>query len=295
MVADTTGAGDAFVAGFLQVWLRRGAGAETPFLCWRRRYALVIELQHASSSSHDPSSLSVLQHQAPGLLATDATRRERVGEILHVAERLGVELARAVNGEVRFDGATRRSTRPTPRTTARSPRRRLPHDEDDVVAAVEVCRASGAPILGQGAGTSLAGQGCNVAVVFDVSRHMNRILELDPGTTHRSGPTRCRARRPRDAAAEVHGLTFGPDPATHAWCTIGGMVGNNSCGTHALYAGKTVDNVERLTVVTYDGARLDVGAVRRRRASNGSSRRRRRHGSDPCGAEEPARAATTPS
>ena len=58
----------------------------------------------------------------------------------------------------------------------------------------------------------------------------------------------------------AHGLTFGPDPATHAWCTLGGMIGNNSCGTHSLRHGKTVDNVERLRIVTYGGDSFEVGA-----------------------------------
>lgn len=131
-------------------------------------------------------------------------------------------------------------------------------EEADVLAALQVCRDFGVPVLARGAGTSLAGQGCNVAVVFDMSRHMTRILELDPvRRTARIEPGV--VLDDLRAAAEVHGLTFGPDPATHAWCTIGGMVGNNSCGTHSLSAGKTVDNVERLTVITYAGARVDVG------------------------------------
>ncbi|MGZ5477873.1 MAG: FAD-binding and (Fe-S)-binding domain-containing protein, partial [Thermoanaerobaculia bacterium] len=60
-------------------------------------------------------------------------------------------------------------------------------------------------------------------------------------------------------AAEQHNLTFGPDPATHTHCTIGGMIGNNSCGVHALMAGKTVDNIDELDILTYDGLRLRVG------------------------------------
>src|SRR5262249_33273210 len=63
------------------------------------------------------------------------------------------------------------------------------------------------------------------------------------------------------AAAEAHGLTFGPDPASHGWCTLGGMIGNNSCGVHSILAGKTDVNVESLDVLTYDGTRMRVGAV----------------------------------
>jgi FAD/FMN-containing dehydrogenase/Fe-S oxidoreductase len=170
------------------------------------------------------------------------------------------ELRSVLRGEVLFDGATRGVY-----ATDSSNYRQIPLgvvypvDEDDVVRAVEVCARHGAPILGRGAGTSLAGQACNVAVVLDMSRHMNAILELDP-------VRRVARVQPGvvlddlNAAARALDLTFGPDPATHAWCTIGGMVGNNSCGTHALHYGKTVDNIEELRVVTYQGERMVLGA-----------------------------------
>ncbi len=135
----------------------------------------------------------------------------------------------------------------------------LPLDHDDVVATLRICADADAAVVARGAGTSLAGQACNVAVVVDLSRHMTRILELDPVARIarvQPGVVLDDLRR----AAEEHGLTFGPDPATHAWCTLGGMIGNNSCGSHALFAGKTVDNVERLTLVTYGGTTLDLGA-----------------------------------
>src|SRR5215204_4822636 len=87
---------------------------------------------------------------------------------------------------------------------------------------------------------------------------MNRILDVDIASrTARVQPgvilDTLRAR------AERHQLTFGPDPSTHSRCSLGGMIGNNSCGTHSLMAGKTVDNVEELEVLTYDGLRLRVG------------------------------------
>jgi FAD/FMN-containing dehydrogenase/Fe-S oxidoreductase len=134
----------------------------------------------------------------------------------------------------------------------------FPRDERDVLAALEVCAEGDVPVLGRGAGTSLAGQACNEAVVFDFSRHMTAILEIDPrARTARVQPGVVLDDLRR--AAQLHGLTFGPDPATHAWCTLGGMIGNNSCGTHALYAGKTVDNVDRLRVATYTGAVYELG------------------------------------
>jgi FAD/FMN-containing dehydrogenase/Fe-S oxidoreductase len=136
----------------------------------------------------------------------------------------------------------------------------VPRDEADVAATIKACREVGAPILPRGAGTSLAGQCCNVAVVVDFSKHLNRILSLDPaGRTARVQPGIV-LDRVRDAA-EVHHLTFAPDPATHSRCTLGGMIGNNSCGVHALMGGKTVDNVHALDVILYDGTRLTVGAT----------------------------------
>ena len=134
-----------------------------------------------------------------------------------------------------------------------------PRDHEDVVTAMQVCADFDAPVVARGAGTSLAGQACNVAVVVDTGRNMSRILEIDPDrreATVEPGVVLDDLRN----AAQVHGMTFGPDPATHAWCTLGGMIGNNSCGTHAIHAGKTADNVERLRVVMYGGETLDVGA-----------------------------------
>lgn len=135
----------------------------------------------------------------------------------------------------------------------------MPKDDDDVRTAVAACRAFDAPILARGAGTSLAGQSCNVAVILDFTKYMNGISELNPVTRiARVQPgvvlDTLRAR------AEQHGLTFGPDPSTHSRCSLGGMIGNNSCGTHSLVAGKTVDNVHDLRILLYDGTELTVGA-----------------------------------
>ena len=134
----------------------------------------------------------------------------------------------------------------------------VPRDADDVVAAMAACRKYGAPVLARGAGTSLAGQCCNVAVVFDFTKYMNRILELDPKrgfATVQPGVVLDTLRN----QAEAYKLTFAPDPSTHNRCTIGGMIGNNSCGTHSLLGGKTVDNVEELRILLYDGTQMTVG------------------------------------
>ena len=134
----------------------------------------------------------------------------------------------------------------------------VPRDADDVVAAVAVCRKYGAPVLARGAGTSLAGQCCNVAVVLDFTKYMNRILELDPHQ-HFARVQPGVVLDTLRSQAEVHKLTFAPDPSTHNRCTIGGMIGNNSCGTHSLLGGKTVDNIEELRILLYDGTQMTVG------------------------------------
>lgn len=169
------------------------------------------------------------------------------------------DLRAAIEGDVLFDAGTRAmyasdssNYRQVPIGVVR------PRSAEDVLATLEVARAHGAPILGRGAGTSLAGQCCNVAIVLDFSRHMNRILEVDPAGRFARVEPGVVLDNLRDSA-EAHGLTFGPDPATHSRCTLGGMIGNNSCGVHSIMAGKTDANVEELDVVTWDGARFTVG------------------------------------
>ncbi len=149
----------------------------------------------------------------------------------------------------------------------------IPRDNDDVLAAISVCREFQAPLLCRGGGTSLAGQCCNVAVVLDFSKYMSNILEIDPDrriARVQPGVVLDKLRN----AAEKHHLTFAPDPATHDRCTIGGMIGNNSCGVHSVMAGKTDDNIEELEVVTYDGARLRLGkdVIQDHAARSGSGR-----------------------
>jgi len=175
------------------------------------------------------------------------------------AAALEAALRGALRGEVRFDAGSRAAYacdasnyRQVPIGVV------LPRSAEDIVAAVAQCRAHGAPVLARGCGTSLGGQSVNVAVVIDTSRHMDRVLELDAAArTARVEPgVICDALR---AAAERRGLTFAPDPATHSRCTLGGMIGNNSCGPHSVMAGKTVENIEALEVLTYDGARFWCG------------------------------------
>jgi FAD/FMN-containing dehydrogenase/Fe-S oxidoreductase len=134
----------------------------------------------------------------------------------------------------------------------------LPRDAADVEAALAACRAAGAAVLPRGAGTSVAGQCVNVAVVFDFSRHMHGLTSIDPAAklaTVEPGIVLDRLRE----AAERHHLTYAPDPASHSRCTLGGMIGNNSCGVHGLLGGKVADNVESLDLMLYDGTRMTVG------------------------------------
>ena len=133
-----------------------------------------------------------------------------------------------------------------------------PRDAADVEAALSACHATGAAVLPRGAGTSLAGQCANVAVVFDFSRYMHGLTSIDPGAKLATVQPGIVLDRLRDAA-EHHHLTYAPDPATHSRCTLGGMIGNNSCGVHGLLGGKVVDNVESLDIVLYDGTRMTVG------------------------------------
>ena len=183
----------------------------------------------------------------------------RYAEKFPAAADLELALRQKIRGEVRFDDTSRALY-----ATDASNYRHIPIglviplDEADVIATVEICRHFNAPILSRGGGTSLAGQGCNFAVILDFSKYMNKMGAVDPvtRTVHvQPGIVLDRVRE----AAEKFALTYAPDPATHSRCTIGGMIGNNSCGIHALMGGKTVDNIQSLDILLYDGTRLTVG------------------------------------
>ncbi len=175
---------------------------------------------------------------------------------------LAAELARSIEGEVRFDPGSRAlyatdasNYRQVPIGVV------IPKSKEDVVRTVEVCRRHGAAVLPRGGGTSLCGQCCNVAVVIDFSKHLNRVLEIDPATKTARVEPGCVLDDLRHAAGR-HGLTFAPDPATHNHNTLGGMIGNNSCGPHSVMGGETVDNVIELEVLTYGGQRMRLGPDR---------------------------------
>jgi FAD/FMN-containing dehydrogenase/Fe-S oxidoreductase len=171
---------------------------------------------------------------------------------------LARELASSVAGEVRFSAGSRAlyandgsSYRQVPLGVV------VPRKADDVVATVSLCREFGAPVFARGAGTGLAGQTVNEAVLIDFSKYMRRLVSLDPEARHARVQPGLVLDRLRERAEE-HNLTYGPDPATHSRCTLGGMIGNNSCGVHSIIAGVTADNVESLDVLLYDGTRLTV-------------------------------------
>jgi FAD/FMN-containing dehydrogenase len=175
------------------------------------------------------------------------------------ADDLAAELRRNLRGEVRFDDGSRAlyaadlsMYRQVPIGVV------IPRDLGDVEATVAACRRRGVPILGRGCGTSLAGQCCNVAVVIDFSKYVNRVTDIDPNGRTAWVEPGVICDQLRDAAERYH-LTLAPDPATHEYCTLGGMIGNNSCGSHSLMGGKTSENTEELEVLTYDGLRLRVG------------------------------------
>ncbi|MGW4818319.1 FAD-binding and (Fe-S)-binding domain-containing protein [Streptomyces sp. NPDC004227] len=172
---------------------------------------------------------------------------------------LRAELRRAVRGEVAFDATSRALV-----TMDASNYRRVPlgvvapRDADDVAAVLEVCRARGVPVVARGGGTSIAGQATGTGVVLDFTRHMNRVLALDPGERTAVVQPGVVLDRLQEAAAP-HGLRFGPDPSTHSRCTLGGMIGNNSCGSHSVAWGTTADSVRELSVLTARGRRLRLG------------------------------------
>jgi FAD/FMN-containing dehydrogenase len=175
------------------------------------------------------------------------------------SEGLAADLRQSIEGEVRFDAGSRAlyaaggaNYRQVPIGIV------IPKSVDDIVRTVAACRRYGAPILSRGGGTSLAGQICNVAVVMDMSKYLHHIVALDPAHKRACVQPGLVLDNLRNAAERYH-LTFAPDPSTHNHCTLGGMIGNNSCGVHALMGGKTEENTEELDILTYDGLRMKVG------------------------------------
>ncbi|TDV54932.1 FAD-binding and (Fe-S)-binding domain-containing protein [Actinophytocola oryzae] len=169
---------------------------------------------------------------------------------MSLAQRLRRDLA----GEVRFDDYTRQLYARDASMYAITPLGvAFPRDVDDVAAAVAAAREHGVPVVPRGAGTSLAGQTVGPGIVLDLSRHLNRILELDPqARTALVEPGVVQDQLNR--AASAHGLMFGPDTSTSNRATIGGMIGNNSAGSGSVRYGMTIDHVRELDVVLSDAS-----------------------------------------
>jgi FAD/FMN-containing dehydrogenase/Fe-S oxidoreductase len=194
-------------------------------------------------------------------------RDEVKGPLFVDAGALAAELRAEIRGEVRFDAGSRAlyatdgsNYRQVPIGVV------VPRDLDDVIRTVDACRRHGAPLLSRGGGTSLTGSCCNVAVVIDWSKHINKVLSIDPAAKL----ARVQPGTVLDVLrgqAERYGLTFAPDPSTHNHNTLGGMIGNNSCGVHSLMGlgtGRTSDQVHTLDVLLYDGTRMTAGETSER-------------------------------
>jgi FAD/FMN-containing dehydrogenase/Fe-S oxidoreductase len=133
-----------------------------------------------------------------------------------------------------------------------------PRHVDEVLAVLDACATTGVPLTSRGAGTSIAGNAVGTGVVVDFSKHLNRVRSIDPGArTATVDPGVVHAALQRTVAP--FGLRYGPDPSTHTRCTVGGMIGNNACGNHALGYGRSADNIAGLDVVTATGERLTLG------------------------------------
>ncbi|MDQ2863004.1 MAG: FAD-binding oxidoreductase, partial [Bacteroidota bacterium] len=176
------------------------------------------------------------------------------------------ELISKIKGEVRFDYGTKAlyatdasNYRQVPIGVV------LPKSEEDIINTVAICRKYHSPLLCRGGGTSLTGSCCNVAVVMDMTKYYNKVLKIDKEKKTVTVQPGIVLDEMRKATKKEAGLTFGPDPATHSHCAIGGMLGNDSCGIHSVmaqfygYGARTADNTESLTILTYDGIKMKIG------------------------------------
>ncbi|WP_021599271.1 FAD-binding and (Fe-S)-binding domain-containing protein [Actinomadura welshii] len=185
--------------------------------------------------------------------------RRRAGATARGADGLRRALAERVDGEIRFDPGSRAAYSHDASNYRQPPIGVVvPRTVEAGAETVRVCAEHDVPVLSRGGGTSLAGQCVNEAVVIDWSKYCHRLLSVDPDARRAVvEPGACLDDLNGELSA--HGLMVGPKPSTHDTCTIGGMIGNNSCGASAQAYGKTADSVARLEVLTYDGLRMWVG------------------------------------
>jgi FAD/FMN-containing dehydrogenase/Fe-S oxidoreductase len=173
--------------------------------------------------------------------------------------KLQAELAARVDGEIRFDPGTKGAYAQDASNYRQVPIGVVvPRTVDAAVEAIAVCRDFDVPVLSRGGGTSLAGQCVNEAVVIDWTKYCHGLVSVNPEAKTAVLQPGLALDKANDALAS-YGLMVGPRPSTHVSCTIGGMIGNNSCGASAQAYGKMVDAVRRLEVVTYGGLRMWTG------------------------------------
>jgi FAD/FMN-containing dehydrogenase/Fe-S oxidoreductase len=185
---------------------------------------------------------TALEQSAPTTPALD----QLVARLDGTAPGLRVETGAGFTGPYAYDAS---NYRVPPRAVV------FPRSADDVVAVLRACRETGIPVTARGGGTSMAGNAVGPGVVLDFSRHMNRILDIDPIAR----TARVEAGVVLDAlrsATALQGLTFGPDPSSHSRCTLGGMIGNDACGNRSVRHGRTSSHIEALEFVTADGVRV---------------------------------------
>ena len=181
------------------------------------------------------------------------------GHDLNTLLALQQTLKRTTRAEVRFDAGSRAAYASEASNYRQVPIGVVvPRSIDDVVEIMRACAVADVPVLPRGAGTSMCGQSVNHAVIMDTSKYLTDIERIDSEAGIATVQPGVICDQLKLTAAKV-GLTFGPDPATHSRCTLGGMIGNNSCGAHSVMAGKTAENIESLEILTYDGQRFWVG------------------------------------
>lgn len=226
--------------------------------------------QHVRTQKKGVSPYEVISSQTNGQVtdtSLDNRFMTRYAEGVNVSA-LESELKKRISGEVRFDAGSKAlyatdssNYRQVPLGVV------LPRTEQDVINTISTCRKYGAPVTSRGGGTSLAGQTCNVAVIMDMAKYYNRILNIDKENRRVTVQPGIVLDHMREATTKHAGLTFGPDPSTHNHCTIGGMLGNNSCGVHSVmaahagYGARMSDNLDSMIVMTYDGIKMEVGAT----------------------------------
>jgi FAD/FMN-containing dehydrogenase/Fe-S oxidoreductase len=182
-------------------------------------------------------------------------------EILPGDSTLARRLSREIRGEVLFDRASRGRYSTDASIYQVEPLGVIvPRTIDDVAAALTIAREAGIPVLPRGGGTSQCGQTVNRALVMDCSKHLRQVLHIDPD----AGSVVVEpgiALGALNSALRQHGMFFPVDPSTHARCTIGGMAGNNSCGSKSIRYGLMADNVRAIDAILADGTRHRFGAV----------------------------------